>query len=193
MLMFSESKAQAKTKKTFSQEKLALLIVPTHGQAENNVDKTAGNIPRNFRKPLIQKSENDVKTFSPIHCQIVPMNSLNAVFTAIPEIVFSKNLQFFRKLLSWLNTEETSSGRDFFSKSYCGPVDCSFYNPIGKLWPINRIVFPQNPKMKNNSKVYSVPKWSSRHMECCFFFNSAEKRWETVCWKSNKLIKNQQN
>ena len=98
--MCSESKAQAKTKKTFSQEKLALLIVPTHGQAESNVDKTAGNFPRNFRKPLAQKSENDVKTFSPIHCQIVPMNSLNAVFTAIPEIVFSKNLQFFPKLLS---------------------------------------------------------------------------------------------
>ena len=123
MLMCSESKAQAKTKKTFSQENLALLRVPTHGQAESNVDKTAGNFPRNFRKPLTRKSENDVKSFSPIHCQIVPMNSLNAVFTAVPELVFSKNRQFFPNFLSWLNTEETSSGRNFFSK-------CSVYQWI---------------------------------------------------------------
>ena len=99
MLLCSESKAQTKTNKTFSQEKPALLMVSTHGQRECIVDKSAGNFPTIFRKPFIQTSESDKKSFFPIHSQNVPMDSWNADFTAVPELVFSKTRPTFRQII----------------------------------------------------------------------------------------------
>ena len=95
MLLCSESKAQTKTNKTLSQEKPALLMVSTHGQRECILDKTAGNFPTIFPKPFTQTFERDKKNFFPILSQNIHMDSWNADFTAVPELVFSKTWQTF--------------------------------------------------------------------------------------------------
>ena len=98
--MCSESKAQAKTNKTFLQKQLALLMVPIHGQGECNVDKTAGNIPTIFRKPFTQASEGDIKSFFQLIVKVFLWTSEMQILLLFRNLYFQKRDNFFPKLMS---------------------------------------------------------------------------------------------
>ena len=59
-LLRSKSKDHSKTTKIFL-KKLCLKKLPTHGQAECSVEKTAGNFPINVEIPFYQLSEKKIE------------------------------------------------------------------------------------------------------------------------------------
>ena len=131
-----------------------------HAQGEGNVDETAANFPTKFRKPFTQITEGQLKSFFHFILEKFLWTCEVQILLLFRSLFFEKPDKVFPNLRKWLNTEETSSEREFSSEGSRGLVDCSFDNPIEKLWPKNRIVFSQNPKSKNTSEFLLVWNWS---------------------------------
>ena len=172
-MLCSESKAQTKINKTFSQEKPALLMVSTHGQRECIVDKTAVNFPTNFRKPFIQTSEGYLKSLFPIHSQNIPMNSWNANFIAVPELVFPKIQQNFTQIDEMIEYRRNFLRKRYFLRRFFWTSGWQFWQSFWKNMAYKPKCFLSKSE-NNTSKFHLVSKWSSRQGEGRFFFNSAE-------------------
>ena len=81
------------------------------------------------------------------------------------ECFFQKHDKVFHKVLNWLNTKETSSGRYLRSKSSRGQVEFTFGNRFEKIYAKTKTFSNQNPIMKNTSKFQLVSKRFSGQVE----------------------------
>ena len=173
MWLCSESKAQTKINKTFSQEKPALLMVSTHGQRECIVDKTALNFPTNFRKPFIQTSEGYLKSLFPIHSQNIPMNSWNANFTAVTESVFSKTRQTYPQINELIEYRRNILRKRYFLRRFLWTSGWQFWQSYRKVMANKAKCSLSKTKKKHFKTSFSL-KMILQTRGMTLFFNSAE-------------------
>ena len=85
-----------------------------------------------FKKPITQATEEDLKKTFPILSQNVPMISLKAVFTAVPEIVVSKTRQHFPQKIELIEYQRNFLRKRLFLKRFLWTSGLQFRQPYRK-------------------------------------------------------------